>query len=536
MLPLLLLASLAAGDDHPSVPAITARDLSVRIETLASDEFEGRGPASPGEERTVAYLIAELKKAGLAPANGASFEQGVPLVSTRPTDKPDVSVALGDEALEIVFGRDLMVVSPRPDTAVEVADAELVFCGFGITAPEYGWDDFDGVDVTGKVVVCLVNDPGFATQDPSLFRGNAMTYYGRYTYKFEEARRQGAAACLVVHEEKAAGYGWDVVLRSWGGIQHGLGNATDRPDVEGWITRAAIVRLAADAGHDYDELEASAKQRSFRAVPLGATASFSLVNQSTRSTSRNVVARVVGRERPDEHVLFCAHWDHLGRKEGRGKDEIYNGAHDNASGSAGLLELAQAFAAMDPPPARSLLFLWVTAEESGLLGSKYYAEHPLVPLAQTVAGINMDGLNLYGPMLDIEVVGFGSSELEELLAQAAAAQDRVLSPEATPEKGYFYRSDHFSLAKQGLPMLYAGGGQVSREHGREWVKEQNEEYLRAHYHQPSDEFDPDWDMRGALEDLRLYYAIGRRLANGTEWPNWNVGNEFRAIRDASRKR
>lgn len=528
MLPLLLLAL-----PQDSSPGITAADLSLRIQTLASDEFEGRGPASPGEERTIAYLVGELRDAGLAPGNGESFTQAVPLVSTRPEAKPSVSMSRDGAPAEIVFGRDLMVVSPRPDAAVEVTDAELVFCGYGVHAPEYGWNDFAGVDVEGKVVVCLVNDPGYATQDPALFRGNAMTYYGRYTYKFEEARRQGAAACLVVHEEQAAGYPWQVVVRSWGGTQHGLGDAPDRPDMEGWITREAIARLATAAGHDWDALEAAARTPAFRAVPLGTDASFSLVNQSTRSNSRNVVARVVGAERPDEHVLLCAHWDHLGRKPGLGSDEIYNGAHDNASGTGGLLELAQAFAAMDPPPKRSLLFLWVTAEESGLLGSKYYAEHPLVPLAKTVAGVNMDGLNLYGPMEDVEVVGIGASELEELLAQAAAAQGRTLSAEATPEKGYYYRSDHFSLAKVGVPMLYAGGGQVSREHGRDWVAAQNQAYLRKHYHQPSDEFDPRWDLDGAIEDLRLYYAVARRLANSDEWPSWHAGNEFRAVRDAS---
>lgn len=532
MLCLILLAAPCASQDSTE-PAITAGDLSARIKILASDEFEGRGPASPGEEKTVAYLIEQVQRAGLAPGNGDSFVQEVPLVSTRPTEKPEVSIDIDGEAQDFVFGRDVMIVSPRPNASLDTRGAELVFCGFGVTAPEYGWNDFEGVDLAGKVVVCLVNDPGFATQDPQLFRGNAMTYYGRYTYKFEEARRQGAVACLVVHEEEAAGYPWQVVNRSWGGEQHGLGNAGDRPDFEGWVTRASIARIATAAGHDWDALELAARSAEFRAVSLGATACFALTNQSRRSQSRNVLAKVVGSTHPDETVLLCAHWDHLGRKEGLGSDEIYNGAHDNASGTAGLLEIAEALAAMDPPPERSVLFLWVTAEESGLLGSKYYAENPIEPLNKTVAGINMDGLNLYGPMLDLEVVGFGASELEELLAQAAAAQDRYLTQEATPEKGYYYRSDHFSLAKQGVPMLYAGGGQISREHGREWVTEQNNHYLRRHYHQPSDEFNPDWDLRGALEDLRLYYALARRLANSGEWPNWHASSEFRALRDRS---
>jgi Zn-dependent M28 family amino/carboxypeptidase len=532
MISLLLILALAADTE----PAMTGADLSARIAVLASDEFEGRGPASPGERRTIEYLVAELKAAGLSPGNGESWVQEVPLVSTTPTAKPEVSIKIGGQPQDIVFGRDLMIVCPVPDAQVDLQGTELVFCGYGVVAPEFGWNDYEGIDMRGKTAVVLVNDPGFATQDPALFRGNAMTYYGRYTYKFEEAKRQGASACLVVHAEAAAGYPWQVVSRSWGGTQHSLGEAADRPLVEGWITRESIARVATAAGHDWQALEQRAKTRAARPVSLGAQAGFAFTNSSKRSASHNVVARVVGSERPEETVLLCAHWDHLGRKPGRGKDEIYNGAHDNASGSAGLLELAQAFAAMDPAPRRSLLFLWVTAEESGLLGSKYYAEHPLVPLEHTVAGINMDGLNLYGPMEDLVVVGYGASELEELLAQAAAAQDRVLVPEATPEKGYYYRSDHFSFAKKGVPMLYAGGGQVNREHGRAWVTEQEQDYLRRRYHQPSDEFDPTWDLRGALEDLRLYYAVARRLAAGDEWPNWNPGNEFRAIRDASRGR
>lgn len=533
MLPLLLTCALLEG--HASEPAITSADLALRIQTLASDEFEGRAPNSKGEEMTVGYLVRELEAAGLTPGNNGQWVQKVPLVSTRPNAAPTTRLTVKDKEAELIFGRDLMVVSPRADAQVAVRDSQLVFCGFGVTAPEFEWNDFAGQDLKGKIVVCLVNDPGFYAKDPAVFKGNAMTYYGRYTYKFEEARRQGAAGCLVVHEESAAGYPWQVVNQGWGGVQHGLGAADDRPDVEGWITRDAIKRLVTEAGHDYDALEEAAKKNTFRSVPLDAKLSVALTNVSTRSQSNNVVAQVVGSERPDEYVMMCAHWDHLGKKEGLRNDPIYNGAHDNASGSGGLLELAQAFAAMDPPPKRSMLFLWVTAEESGLLGSKYYAANPIVPHAKTVAGLNMDGLNLHGPMSDIEVVGFGSSELEELLAQAAAAQGRTVSQEATPEKGYYYRSDHFSFAKHGVPMLYAGGGQVSREHGRDWVTAQNEAYTKKHYHQPSDEWDPSWDLSGAVEDLRIYYSLGRRLANSDEWPNWHADNEFRAIRDASRK-
>jgi len=460
--------------------------------------------------------------------------QEVPLVATTPVAAPGVSVSRAGEPVDIVFGRDVMLGGTLQEGKVSLADSGLVFVGFGIVAPEYDRDDYAGLDVAGKTVVVLVNDPGFATQDPEVFKGNAMTYYGRWTYKFEEAARQGAAGVLVVHEDAAAGYPWQVVVRSWGGTQYGLGGSTaPRCQVEGWISREAAGRLASAAGHDLAQLEEQAASGEGSPVSLGASLSVEVENRSQRSRSRNVLGKVTGRLRPDETILMCAHWDHLGVKPGGGPDPIHNGALDNASGSSGLLELAEAFAAMEPAPERSLLFLWVTAEESGLLGSRWYAEHPVVPLNRTVAGLNMDVLNVYSPMEDMVVVGFGSSELEEMLAQAVSAQSRTLSPEGSPEKGFFYRSDHFSLAKVGVPMLYADGGTVSREFGADWVKEQEEDYLTRRYHQPGDEYDPSWNLEGAVEDLRAYFAVGRRLANGSEWPNWYQGNEFRAIRDAS---
>jgi Zn-dependent M28 family amino/carboxypeptidase len=422
-----------------------------------------------------------------------------------------------------------------PDGPVEVEDSEVVFVGYGIVAPEYGWDDYAGLDVTGKTVVMLVNDPGYATGDEALFRGRTMTYYGRYTYKYEEAARQGAAAAFVVHEVGAAGYPWTVVVRSWGGASFGLdsGGAPGPTAIHGWITRDAATRVLGAAGHDLGALEARAAQRGARPVPSGIEGSFGLVNRSKRSLSKNVVGVLRGAERPDEYVLYTAHWDHLGNKPGAGKDTIYNGALDNATGTAALLELAEAFGARERP-ARSVLFLAVTAEESGLLGSQWYAEHPLYPLERTVAGINMDGLNVYGPMEDIVVVGRGASELDRYLADAATAQGRTLSNEPTPEKGYYYRSDHFNFAKHGVPMLFTAGGSVSRAHGRAWVQERETEYLTQRYHQPTDEYDPaTFDMHGAAEDVRLFEAVGRRIAGEGRWVAWSAGNEFEATRAAS---
>jgi len=532
---LLLAALLGPGQEPRTAPEIRAADLALHLATLASDEFEGRAPATAGGERTEAYLVAAFERAGLVPGYRGAWRQEVPLIAITPTGPPTASIAHGAGERELVFGRDLMIVSTRADGPVELRGSELVFVGYGIVAPEYDWNDYAATDVRGKTVLCLVNDPGFATQDRALFRGNAMTYYGRHSYKFEEAARQGAAACLVVHEEEAAGYPWQVVVRSWGGTRYepprdaGGGELA----IQGWITDQTLVELVGETGEDPAAWKAAAHARGFHARALGSSASFALENRSVRSVAHNVVGRVVGRERPDETVLFCAHWDHLGRKPGSARDEIYNGAHDNASGTAGLIELAEAFGALDPPPARSITFAAFTAEESGLLGSRAFAVDPPLPARAFVGGVNMDGLNHYGPMSDLVVVGDGASELDELLAQAAAAQGRTLAGEPTPEKGYYYRSDHFNLAKVGVPMLYTSGGLTHRERGREYVARLEAEFLRKDYHQPSDEFDAAWDLSGAIEDLRLFYAVGRRLANGEEWPAWSEGSEFRAAREAS---
>ena len=517
--------------------AITTQALSAHIQILASDAFEGRAPATPGEDKTVAYLAEKFAQAGLQPGVGDSYFQEVPLVEITAAPSAELSVAGEDATERFSYWDDVIVWTKRVVGRAEVLDSDMVFVGYGIVAPEYGWNDYDGIDVTGKTVVMLVNDPGFATGDSALFNGRAMTYYGRWTYKFEEAARQGAAAAIVVHEDAPAAYPWGVVTSSWSGPQLDLQRPDDnasRAAIEGWISAPAAERLLAMAGLDLAGVHAAAIEPDFKPIPLGLTASVAVDHTVRRSSSKNVIAVLPGAERPDETVLYMAHWDHLGRDPKQDGDQIYNGALDNATGLGGLLELAEAFATLDRPPARSVVFAAWTAEESGLLGSAHYAENPPFPLDRTVAGINMDGLNIYGRMHDITVIGYGASELEVELAAAAATQRRVVRPEPTPERGYFYRSDHFNLAKKGVPVLYTANGIDHVEHGPDWTLRQQEAWIAAHYHKPSDEYDPAWDLTGAVDDLELLFAVGHGLAASDHWPNWNDGNEFRAARDAAR--
>ena len=542
-IPMLALATVTlglAGCGAPAAPgaaleSFTTNDITAHIAVLASDSFAGRGPASVGEDRTMAYLTEEFGRLGLEPGNGGSWYQDVPLV--RITSGSDAALAIRGNGAEARFryGDDFVANSKHLDDAVAVNDAEVVFVGYGVVAPEYGWNDYEGLDVRGKTVLILVNDPGFGTGDTTLFRGPTMTYYGRWTYKFEEASRQGAAAAFVIHETKPAAYGWDVVRNSWTGPQFSLaaedGNRS-RVAIEGWVsleTAQAVLRLA---GQEYDSLKVRADTRGFRGVPLALTASLTLRQQVERSTSRNFVARLPGTDRADEHVIYMAHWDHFGTDPNRAGDQIFNGAEDNATGIAGLIEMAQAFTSLSSAPSRSILFLAVTAEEQGLLGSAFYGDHPVVPLEQTVAAINMDGMNVHGPMRDIIVVGLGMSELDDYVTDVAATQDRVVRPDAEPEKGYYYRSDHFSLAKHGVPALNPGAGQDHVEHGIEWTRQREAEYREQRYHQPADEMLNSWDLRGMVQDLQLLFTVGYRLATSGDFPNWREGTEFKAPRDA----
>ncbi|WP_444912638.1 M28 family metallopeptidase [Microbulbifer sp. PAAF003] len=517
-----------------------AADLHKHVAVLASDEFEGRAPASKGEELTVNYLAEQFKALGLTPGavdsdGNPSWFQEVPIVEM---DIQSTPLTIQGEGVGQVLKPidDMVAFTQRQTSASSLNESELVFVGYGIVAPENNWNDYAGLDMEGKTAVILVNDPGYATQDEALFNGNAMTYYGRWSYKFEEAARQGAAGAIIVHENGAAGYPWEVVSGSWSGAQVSLeaeNKNIDRVAIEAWITNQAAKDLFQAAGLDLAEEMAAAKASGFKPKSLELKASIELSNSLEKSNSRNVIAKLPGKKYADETIVYTAHWDHLGvNRNASGEDHIFNGAVDNATGTAGLLALA-AQAVKEDQADRSLVFVAVTAEESGLLGSKYYAANPVEPLEKTVAGFNFDAMNVLGPTKDITVVGFGSSELENLLEAAAKKQGRYLAAEEHPERGYFYRSDHFSLAKEGVPMLYFDSGSENHEHGREWAQSKDKEYLSQHYHKPGDEYDSNWNLKGAAMNLQLGLQLGLKLANSRDWPNWYEGNEFRAIRDAS---
>jgi Zn-dependent M28 family amino/carboxypeptidase len=537
LLALLLSACATTTISAPAAPQISVDSLKDITRTLSSDAFEGRAPATPAEEKTVTYIVERFAKAGLQPGNKGSWYQEVPLVEI--SASPDVAIDIqgGPAPLRFAYRTDMVVATYQVRPRVEVKDSEIVFVGYGINAPERGWNDYAGIDVRGKTVIILVNDPDWQT--PTLdgtFGGRAMTYYGRWTYKFEEAARQGAAAALIVHDTEPAAYGWNVVTSSWTGPQLGMDAANDHMDQSkaiGWLTNDAARRLLAAAGQDLDTLSGAARAKGFKAVPLKLKASLTLDNSIRRQRSKNVIGLLPGATRPDEFVLYSAHWDHLGICDAVDGDTICNGAVDNASGVAGLVALAEAHRAAGTPQ-RSLIFLALTAEESGLLGSEYYAANPVYPLARTVGGVNLDGLNVVGETRDVVVVGGGKSELEDILARAVRAQGRTIVPEPTPEKGYFYRSDHFSFAKQGVPMIYFESGEDLVKGGKAAGKAAAEDYTAHRYHAPGDEYDPAWDWSGAVKDLQLFYAIGREMADGADWPNWYPTAEFRAARDASR--
>lgn len=522
------------GLGRMQAPAISAEEYARHIATLSADEFEGRKPGTAGERKTVEYLVAEFKKLGLEPGNGDSFLQQVPIVEI--TAGSDARLQLG--SAELKYMQDMVIWTKRLVPEISVADSPLVFVGHGVVAPELGWNDYAGVDMRGKTAVILINDPGFATNDPKLFRGRAMTYYGRWTYKFEEAMRQGAAGALIIHDDVPAAYPWDTVQNSWSGPQLDTvaadGNAS-RAAIEGWITRAAGDALLRQNGLSYEQMLQAASRPGFKPIELAQRASGSLRNAIRRSSSPNVIARLPGSKHPDEYVFYMAHWDHLGRAFGRSGDTIFNGALDNATGTAGLLTIAKAYSEMRQRPERSIVFLAVTLEESGLLGSAYYVANPVYPLNRTVAAFNMDAITWGGPTKDVTVVGYGASELEDYLLRAARRQDRVVMPEPTPENGFFFRSDHFNFAKVGVPALYIKLGVEDREKGAEWAKARNAEFTLKDYHKPSDEFRPGTDLRGGLEDITLLYDIGRTLANERRFPQWYRQSEFRAARDRSLK-
>ncbi len=530
-----------------ALTSITAEGLAAHIRRLASDEFEGRAPATRGEELTVRYLIEQFQQLGLRPGNpDGTYIQKVPLVGITADPSASLIVTADGKRMTLRYGEDFVAWTRRVVETSSV-EADLVFVGYGVQAPEFQWDDFKGVDVRGKMLLVLINDPPVPDpRDPTrldekMFGGRAMTYYGRWTYKFEKAAELGAAGALIIHETEPAGYPWAVVRSSWTGEQFDL-IAPDRNmsqcAVEGWITSDQARALLAMVGKDLEDLKRAAVSRDFRPVSLGARAMITLRNTLRTIESRNVIARLDGSDPKlkEEYVIYVAHWDHLGIGPEVNGDRIYNGAVDNASGTAGLLEVARAYTRLSPPPRRSVLFLAVTAEEKGLLGSRYYAENPLYPLEKTVAVINMDGLNVYGRTRDVTVIGLGNSTLDEHVRAVAAEQGRVVRPDPEPEKGFFYRSDHFSFAKQGVPALDLDSGieYIGKPEG--WGIEMRRRYTVERYHKPQDEFDPSWDLSGAVEDLRLLVLVGYRVATEDQWPEWYPGTEFKAKREAMLKR
>ncbi|MDR3621516.1 MAG: M28 family peptidase [Paludisphaera borealis] len=543
-------ASAIAADERlkPAVEAIQSDAILKHIQALSSDDFEGRGPGTPGEEKTAAYLTEQFKALGLKPGNpDGTFVQNVPLVGFQAT-AVQASFQTPGGPIPLEFPKNFVALSRRLAQEVKVQNSDVVFVGYGVVAPEYGWDDYKGVDVRGKTLIMLVNDPAVPDPktpgelDPAVFKGRAMTYYGRWTYKYEIAAEKGAAAAILIHEEGPAGYPFSVVQGSWSRENFDIAEppkegSPQRPAVEGWIDLETATKLLQAGGQDFAALKKAAVDRAFRPVSLNTKAEFAVNTTMRQVQSRNLVARLEGADpaRRDEHVVYTAHWDHLGRDPKLVGDQIYNGAIDNASGVATVLEIARGFTRINPPPKRSLLFLLVTAEEKGLLGSKYYAAHPLYPLERTLADVNIDGVNAWGRAQDIISIGMGQSNLDDLLIEVAKTQNRVVKPDAEPEKGYYYRSDHFEFAKRGVPALDPEGGRDLIGKPAGYGKQKQDEYTEKDYHKVSDQIKPDWDLSGAVEDARLLLEVGYRVAEGDAFPEWKSDSEFRARREAMLK-
>ncbi|MGE5243639.1 MAG: M28 family metallopeptidase [Betaproteobacteria bacterium] len=524
------------------LPQVDTGAVLAHTKVLASDEYEGRAPGTRGEDLTVNYIVSEFRKIGLKPGNtNGSYIQKVPLVGITASPAPLV-LKKGSQTRQLKWKDEVVAWTKHVAPEAHIDNSELVFVGYGVVAPEFNWDDYKGLDVKGKTLVMLVNDPPVPDPsnpdqlDPKTFGGKAMTYYGRWTYKYEIGAQKGAAGVLIVHETGPAGYPFAVV-------QGNLGEKFDlvtpdknmsRAAIEGWITEDSAKELFKMAGQDFDALKAQAATRDFKPVPLGVSASMTLHNKLRTIDSRNVVAKLQGSDPTlrDEYVVYSAHWDHLGVGQPVNGDRIYNGAVDNAVGVAGMLEIARAYTKLPVAPKRSILFLAVTAEEQGLLGSQYYATTPIYPLAKTLADINIDTLNVHGRTRDLTLVGYGASDLDDYTKDVAGEQGRIIRPDPEPEKGFYYRSDHFNFAKQGVPALDpdAGVDYIGKPAG--YGEKLREEFTERDYHKPSDEVRPDWDLSGAREDLELLFAVGYRVAQAEKYPEWAPGNEFKAARDA----
>jgi Zn-dependent M28 family amino/carboxypeptidase len=518
----------------------TEEALKQHIIALASDEFMGRMPFTEGEVKTLEYLETQFKEIGLQPGNGESYLQEVPMVEIKTVAASQMLVKSpkGNFALEGL--KDYVIWTQRREENIELNEDELVFAGFGVVAPEYGWNDYEGLDVKDKIVVVFVNDPGFGTGDSTFFKGNTMTYYGRWTYKFEEAARQGAKGCLIVHDDVPAGYGFWVVQNNWNASRLYLDpRGKEQYDCAsiGWVSNPSARKLFEAAGMNYAQELSAAHKHGFRGKPMGLKITTNIAVEARFDKSFNAIAKIEGSTRPNEYIIYSAHWDHLGiGKPDESGDSIYNGALDNASGTAALLEIAKAFAT-ERAPERTVIFLFVTAEEQGLWGSAWYAENPVYPRERTVANINIDGINPYGKMNDIVLVGMGQSELEDYLRDEAAKDGRYVSPEPNPVAGYYFRSDHFNFAKVGIPALYTSTGTDHHEKGHAYGKQLQDEYTAKYYHRPADQYDAErWNLAGAVEDTQLLYKVGKRLAHTDQWPSWKENSEFKSVRDAYMKK
>ncbi len=541
-------AATAAGipaELKPALDSVNTEDILRHIKELSSDAYEGRGPGTPGEEKTVKYITEQFQKLNLKPGNpDGTFVQKVPLAGFKA--EPHGVFKAGDKEMQLENLKDYVAVSRRYEPQVNVENSDIVFVGYGVSAPEYGWDDYKGVDVRGKTIVMLINDPAVpspsnpAELDPNTFKGKAMTYYGRWTYKYEEASRKGAAAAIIVHETGPAGYPFEVVSGSWGRENFDIVSPdknAGRVGVESWITLDRAKELFSAAGQDFDALHKAATTKEFKPVPLNAKATFHIKNTLRTIDSQNVLAKLEGSDPTlkNEYVIYTAHWDHLGRDDKAQGDGIYNGAIDNASGVAQVLELAEAFTKLSTPPKRTQVFLMVTAEEKGLLGAKYYAEHPLYPPAKTLANINIDGANQWGRTKDVVFIGEGNTTVEDIAREVLTAQGRTVKPDPETEKGFYYRSDHFEFAKIGIPAFYADTGTEYIGKSPEFSKQKRDEYTDRDYHKPTDEVKPDWDLSGAVEDAQFLLTVGYRIAQGDKFPEWKPGTEFKAKREESLK-
>jgi len=537
--------SVVPAELKPAFDSITANDIMQHTKVISADEYEGRGPGTKGEELTVKYLTEQYQRLGLKPGNpDGTFVQKVPLVGF--TGAPTASFTVGGKQLNLTFPQDYVAVSRRFVPESKVENSDMVFVGYGVVAPEYGWDDYKGLDVRGKTIVMLINDPQVPDSadskklDDKMFKGKAMTYYGRWTYKYEIAAQKGAAAAVIIHETELAGYPYEVVSGSWSRENFDIQTPDKnmgRAAVESWITTDRAKELFKASGQDFDALKKAAVSKDFKPVVLNAKANMTVRNTLREINSNNVIGKLEGADPTlkNEYVIYTAHWDHLGRDPKLAGDQIFNGALDNASGTAALLEIAEAFTKLATPPKRSILFLSVTAEEKGLLGAKYYAENPLYPLNKTLANINMDGVNQWGRTTDITMVGDDNSTLIDLLREAATTQRRGVNPDPESEKGFYYRSDHFEFAKQGVPALYTDSGIKYEGKDPEFSKQKRDEYTNKDYHKVSDEVKSDWDLTGAVDDAQLLTMIGYRVAQGDRYPEWKAGSEFKAKRDQMMK-